>query len=556
MDAINGIEKKLRIGMMIRDLEELENWQLRILEGVMEHPQLELSLFIKDGRNDKPSFASRFKRNILTTKAAANVLYRFQVRLENFLAKPALTVDKKDIIEKTKNIETILLHPARKGFHDVFSAEESAQVKSYNLDIIIRHEFNIIQGNILEAAQYGIWSYHHADNAINRGGPVGFWEFANNEPCCGVTLQRLTPELDGGLVIAKAWYNKSSWSFVKNRNELLEKSVALLFISIDKLLLKGRLETKKSLTYYHRLYTAPALRPLLKYMGRFYGHGMGHLFRRLFPSQRRNRWALFYGKGEFMETALFRLQQIPMPGGVFWADPFLYRHEKQLYVFFENYSDKTAKGKISFGRVVEEKGRYALADVGDALDFDYHLSYPQIIEEDGEIFLLPESEQNRRLEIYRAVEFPAKWELYATAFAGEGLVDTTYFRDENGDRWLFVNKGWPYDSYLYIYQIDSLKLEKIVAHKENPVICDCRRARNGGAIFKYGKEYHRPSQSSTAGLYGNALQISKITKLTLEDYAEEQVITIEPKFKTGLIGIHHLHQIAGEFAFDARYRKM
>jgi hypothetical protein len=331
----------------------------------------------------------------------------------------------------------------------------------------------------------------------------------------------------------------------------------LLFINLDKLLEKGTLETKKSLTYYNRLYTNPGLVPLLKYMGHFYRHGFAHVFRKIFPPKRENCWALFFGKGEFLETALFRLNPLPMPKGVFWADPFLYRHNGQLYVFFENYSYKTQKGKISYGRIVEaKKGRYALADVGDALDFAYHLSYPQVFAEEGEIFLLPEAAGNKRLEIYRAVEFPGQWELYATAFAGEEVVDATYFRDKNGDRWLFVNKGWPYDTYLHIYQIDSLKLEKLAAHKENPVIRDCRRARNGGAIFEYMNEYHRPSQVNTKGLYGNSLQISKINSLTLDGYEEEPIITVEPHFKAGLIGIHHLHQIAGEFAFDARYRKM
>ncbi|MDR0221012.1 MAG: hypothetical protein LBI54_06380 [Lachnospiraceae bacterium] len=546
----------LRIGMMIRDIEELANWELRILKGIIEHPRLELALFIKDGRGKTFSFGSRFKRNILTPHAVANVLFKLQVKLESFLSKPALTVDKQELIDKTKGLETILMYPERKGYCDLFSDDESERVKAYNLDLIIRQEFNIIGGNILQAARYGIWSFHHADNAINRGGPCGFWEFANKEPCCGVTLQRLTPELDGGLVIDKAWYNISSRSFVKNRNELFEKSVSLLFINIDKLLAKNELETQKSLTYYNRLYMAPTLKPLWRYMASFYGHGLARLCRKLLPVGRENCWALFLGKGEFMETALFRLKPIPMPPGVFWADPFLFKHEGQLYVFFENCPYKTGRGKISYGRVVEEKkGRYSLADVGDALDFDYHLSYPYVVEEGGEIFLIPETENARRLEVYRAVEFPGKWELYATAFEGEKLVDATYFCDENGDRWLFVNK-WPYEAYLYIYKIDSLKLGQIIGHKANPVIKDCRRARSGGAIFKYMNEYHRPSQVSTHGLYGHNMQISRIKKLTLDEYEEEPLITIEPNFRPGLVGIHHLHQINGAFVFDARFKKM
>jgi lantibiotic modifying enzyme len=108
---------------------------------------------------------------------------------------------------------------------------------------------------------------------------------------------------------------------------------------------------------------------------------------------------------------------------------------------------------------------------------------------------------------------------------------------------------------LHIFNIDSLKLENIIAHKANPVLIDCRKARNGGMIFKYEDEYYRPSQINIHGIYGRGLQISKIKKLTIEDYEEESAIAIEPNFKKGLIGIHHLHQLSEEFIFDARYKR-
>jgi hypothetical protein len=551
-----AMEGKLKIGILIRDVENLRNWEYRILKGIIEHPNLELSLFIKDGRKQIRSLKNKLKRNLLTCKVFANVLYALQIKIESFVFKRKQTVNAQEIINKVKNTETIYLSPERKGFLDIFSKEDSGKVKACGLDILLRHEFNIIRGDLLKAARYGIWSYHHADNALNRGGPAGFWEIINNEPCCGVTLQQLTPELDGGLVIDKAWFN-GHWSFFINNNELLEKSVVLLFKNINKLLRDGKIETKKSLTYYNRLYKKPSLKYMLIYMWRFYSKIFTHIINKLFPLKRLNCWALSFGKGNFLESTLFRTNTVSMPKKVFWADPFLYKHDNELYVFFENYSYKTKKGKISVGKVTEDRrGGFSVIDVRDILDFDYHLSYPQIVEEDGSLFLIPETYQNKRLEVYRCVQFPDKWELYSTAFEGEEVVDTTYFHDENGDTWLLLNKGWTHEAELHIYKIDSLKFENIVAHRNNPVLIDCRKARNGGAIFKYEHEYYRPSQINTHGVYGKGLHISKIKKLTLEEFEDEPVIAVEPNFIKGLIGMHHLHQIEGHFVFDVCHKKL
>ena len=102
----------------------------------------------------------------------------------------------------------------------MFNESDSKKIQSYKLDIILRHHFNIIRGGILKSSKHGIWSFHHADNSINRGSPAAFWEILLNQPSVGVTLQQLTPELDGGLVIDKEFYN-THWSLQKLKYECL-----------------------------------------------------------------------------------------------------------------------------------------------------------------------------------------------------------------------------------------------------------------------------------------------------------------------------------------------
>ena len=68
-------------------------------------------------------------------------------------------------------------------------------------DVLLRFGFRILKGSILHAARYGVWSYHHGDNHVNRGGPAGFWEVMDERPVTGSVLQILNEDLDNGRVI-------------------------------------------------------------------------------------------------------------------------------------------------------------------------------------------------------------------------------------------------------------------------------------------------------------------------------------------------------------------
>ena len=71
------------------------------------------------------------------------------------------------------------------------------------------------------------------------------------------------------------------------------------------------------------------------------------------------------------------------------------------------------------------------------------------------------------------------------------------------------------------------------------------------SFFKYENQYCRPSQVNSHGKYGNGLNINRIVKLNIDEYIEEKIITVQPNFKSGLIGLHHLHQLDNHYVFDA-----
>jgi len=91
-----------------------------------------------------------------------------------------------------------------------FNAEDVATINKKDLDFILRFGFNIIRGEILNAARYGVWSFHHDDERKYRGSPPGFWELYYRDPVTGSILQRLTDRLDGGIVLKREPLRQSS----------------------------------------------------------------------------------------------------------------------------------------------------------------------------------------------------------------------------------------------------------------------------------------------------------------------------------------------------------
>ena len=385
-----------------------------------------------------------------------------------------------------------------------------------------------------------------------RGGPTGFWEIIQQQGVIGITLQQLTPELDGGNIIEKGFYN-IHWSCVKNAKTVREQSVTILIKNIKKLQ-NGQFNPTKSYVYYNKLYKTPKLTVVIKYIFMFYFQLIKKILEKAkwkFLGIRFLCWTLFIGKSKFIESSLFRLEPIKLPKGVFYADPFLFKNNNKLYVFFENYSYKKKLAKISCGIIKNNK----IIEIIDVLEKSYHLSYPQIFEEDGDIYLMPETSENKRLELYRCIDFPSKWELFSTAFESESISDTTYYRDETGQRWLFVNKGFGnfWNSELYLYKINSLKMETIEEHKQNPVIIDSRIARNAGPLFKYQNMIIRPSQNNSKGIYGYGLNLNEVLELNIDNYVEKRIISIKPNFSKGLVSVHHLHQLDNVFVIDGAY---
>ena len=530
-----------KVGLVFSTDAPMYNWQQRLVKSVVENQSFETVFLYLDQAFKRETAPNSTVNSLAGT--LLNLHLVFEKRLLNTKQPISLT---SDFLKSTyPSITTINVTSLRKDGS-----------KNHDFEVIVNLTDVLLSEDDINASKNGVWNILFFDAEQNRRGPIGFWEVLEGDSGIGATLCTIADNnQDRCNIRSKCFFNRA-WSMSETSRTVTEGAVSMVLKELNALSDGNRtISLKPDSQLPNRKY--PGFTDVFRYIYRFY-YGLGakalEKLGNAFFGIRPEKWSLFLGYGDFETASLDKLKSVPMPKDEFWADPFLFEHEGRDYVFFENYSYHTKRGKISCG-ILEGP---TLKDVKDVMVRDYHLSFPFIFREGEDIYLMPETSANKRLELYRAVDFPVSWELYSTAFEGELVADPLFYTDSDDQRWLFINKqadgASPMNSELFIYRADSLHLKELVPHRQNPVIIDARVARNGGGIFKKGNVPYRPSQRNEDGIYGRALNINQIKKLNLEEYEEAVTAVYQPTFDKGLMALHHLHQTKKAFVFDAAYR--
>ena len=92
----------------------------------------------------------------------------------------------------------------------------------------------------------------------------------------------------------------------------------------------------------------------------------------------------------------------------FFADPFISKYNNRNIIFFEDYSFKKNKAAISAIEINSDK---SYKQLGTVLEESFHLSYPYIFEHNENLYMCPESNNNKDIRLYKCKEYPMKWEL-------------------------------------------------------------------------------------------------------------------------------------------------
>jgi hypothetical protein len=244
------------------------------------------------------------------------------------------------------------------------------------------------------------------------------------------------------------------------------------------------------------------------------------------------------------------IELIP-PGTAFWADPFVIEHKDDYYIFFEDAASPKDKARLA---VIKINAKGERSDPQVILKRPYHLSYPFIFQIGEDYYLLPETSDNRTLELYRCKKFPLEWEFSRYLIQDLILEDPTLFFFQ-GIWWLFgstrVPKSSTSNDQLLIYYTTDIFGGEWMPHPGNPVITDVSNCRPAGKIFMIGNRIFRPAQNNASRQYGYAVCINEIEVLTKTEYKERLVSSISPTDHKKFAAVHTLNASGNMVVIDA-----
>jgi len=218
------------------------------------------------------------------------------------------------------------------------------------------------------------------------------------------------------------------------------------------------------------------------------------------------------------------LTWVPGSGNLrYHADPFGIWRDGQLHVFTEFFDYRDASGRI---RVTVFDGALEVVEQAEVLRENWHLSYPFVFEANGETWMLPEAFQSGGLWLYRAIEFPHRWERARRIVLDEIPLDASPVHD--GARWwLFYAPAFPEAhrlTHLCAAWADTIE-GPWIRHPANPILAEANGARPGGTPIWRDGLLHLPVQDCR-GTYGAALRVLRFDVLTPDRVLAVEAATI------------------------------
>ncbi len=207
-------------------------------------------------------------------------------------------------------------------------------------------------------------------------------------------------------------------------------------------------------------------------------------------------------------------QVVPNTATMCAMDPFVFEYQGKTYIFAEVYSVFRQRGAIGYccyDGTRFTKWKTVIAE-------PYHMSYPFLMERDGEVYMIPETYQNGDVHVYRATRFPDQWERMHVMKDHVHYVDTTLMT-MNGTDYAFTYDIETDPKRLLLYSLQNGRMDDDCCRV---LSTDDAVARPGGYVFQKDGRWIRASQDCD-GNYGKAMVFSEILSLDSEIYNERRI---------------------------------
>lgn len=258
-------------------------------------------------------------------------------------------------------------------------------------------------------------------------------------------------------------------------------------------------------------------------------------------------WYMRFGwlNSTFNNTSqLTSLFEIHSPHKLTFADCFYVMENDRHFIFFEEVNDSHPVGFLSVIEIFKN-GTYTEPET--ILKLDYHLSYPCVFKVDNDWYMIPETHQNKTVELWKCTDFPLRWEKHSNLLENIQAVDSTPFYHD-GLWYLFTSTRRnckKFGDRLDLFFTEDILSPKWQEHPQNPVCKGHQQFRMAGKPFIYNGKLVRPSQDSLKR-YGGNIELKEIVELSPTSYKEKLSEIVLPNWNNNDNGCHTIN-VEGNF---------
>lgn len=232
-----------------------------------------------------------------------------------------------------------------------------------------------------------------------------------------------------------------------------------------------------------------------------------------------------------------------------YADPFVYEYEGKPCLFVELFDYHRVWGSIAVSEIKDGK----LGNFRMIIAEPNHMSFPNVFEYKGALYMLPETYQTNEVHLYQCVEYPYKWEKRSNVVCNAKLVDHAILM-RNDTSYYMVS----YDLEQKRNRYFILDMEKYDATEITLSGNHCMERPGGTFFMRNGKYYHVIQDCKEC--YGDYLHFYEVDQFDDNCFNEHEVSVTKindvhfDKDK-GLQHIHTYSQSEHYEAVDFQYNR-
>lgn len=206
------------------------------------------------------------------------------------------------------------------------------------------------------------------------------------------------------------------------------------------------------------------------------------------------------------------------------ADPFLFVHKDRLFLFYEDQTYYNKGGNINMVSTIDlvhwTTPVVILGDEGT------HFSFPYVFEDDGNVYMIPETGWSGTIRLYKAdndnlTSFSFVKNLFERDSWPQGIIfdyaDNVVYKKE-GTYYLFTSLLDQNGYYLQLYTSTNL-VGPYSRHPSTPLQHNKKHGRNGGSLIEHDGHLYRVAQDCSK-TYGGDIHLLEIDELTPTSYKE------------------------------------